>query len=861
MKPRILLISLALLLSIASYADTLTVREWLTVSRPLDMPTFSDSTDPSSLLDADQLDFAALRPREGEFGPGMQSPNGLWKKTPGDATWPHPGFGERSRIGYAAVYVNTPRKQRVRVIARSGGPLTVYLDGKEIGRATSAKDAVCRMEETVTLAHGKSLLLVKAILLPDPVLTYYVAPPLDRLSLSIVPDSGQTGTLQITTDARYSLARFEDLTLFDDVSSPALSPDGKFVAYIRSHYQSDHSKESWLEVMDIERRVVIYVLRPVKGIGHLAFANVLENVLIYTTSEDKGSIIWKMYVPQCEPQIVARDVEGLVKIAFGGGSASRLYFTTDKESSDVQKDYVLLDELEDRLSDWTRTRELFAVPLEGGVVTRITAAGDSFALDEFAPSAETGRLLFTRRLPRLARPYYDTEFWLLDTDKNALRKITSLPIAFETRPLSFTWLPGAREMAFVAAAHFTDPADTVYPSYSQTALYVLDVETGNLRNLTPGSRFSIEEDENRGAVRYNASDGTLWFQAVRGGQIELMRVNVHDPRAEAQPVRTPQPAVTDFDVSASGRCVYVASGPAHPNALCLLDENRWSVLLDPGLELFAQVDMAGFAPWNFVNSAGDTIDGWLYFPPNFAAAATHAWPLVVYFYGGASPRDLRFTYTYHWWVANGYVVYVLNPRGCVGYGEAFAAQHANDWGTLASQDVIEGTQKLLVAVPVLDPHRVGAYGGSYGGFIAMDLATKTDLFAALCSQSGMSNIGSYFGVGEWGFTYGDIALPGSYPWNRRDVFVDKSPLFHADQVRTPLLLMHGSDDRNVPAGESDQMFVALKLLGKNVAYVRFEGEDHGFSKFSNRAAEREILREWFDRYLKSDPTDWNVRWK
>jgi dipeptidyl aminopeptidase/acylaminoacyl peptidase len=494
------------------------------------------------------------------------------------------------------------------------------------------------------------------------------------------------------------------------------------------------------------------------------------------------------------------------------------------------------------------------------VVTRITAAGDSFALDDFAPSAESGRVLFTRRLPKLGRPYYDTEFYLLDTDKSSLHRIATLPIAFETRPLSFTWLPGTREIAFVAAAHFTDPTDTTFPSYSQTALYVLDVETGDLRNLTRGSRFSIEEDEDQGAVRYNASDGTLWFRAIRGAHVDLMRMDV---QGEAVPeiVHTPQPVALDFDLSPNGRCAYIASGPAHPNALCLLDENRWSLLLNPNLELFAQVEMAGFAPWNFVNSAGDTIDGWLYFPPNFAAAAPHRWPLVVYFYGGTSPRDMRFNYTYHWWVANGYVVWVLNPRGCIGYGETFAAQHDNDWGTLASQDIIEGTQKLLTACPSLDPGRVGAYGGSYGGFIAMDLAVKTDLFAALCSQSGISNIGSYFGTGQWGFTYGDLALPGSYPWNRRDVFVDKSPVFHADQVRSPLLLMHGTDDVNVPAGESDQMFVALKLLGKNVAYVRFAGENHIFSKFSNRMAEREILREWFDRYLKADPTDWNERWK
>jgi dipeptidyl aminopeptidase/acylaminoacyl peptidase len=851
MNTRAFFITLGLLLAFDVCAETLPVNAWLTVSRSLDVPVFSDSTNLSSLLNADQLDFASLRPREGEFGPGTFDPHERWKAG-SRAEWPQPAYGSRVRVGYAATYVTSSRNQEVKLRASSRSPFALYVDGKEVGRAVSKSDSGFRLDCPAAFEHGKSLLLVKAILFREE------SPAELQLDFELNPV--QSGTLQVSTDANYTLARFEDLTLFDDVSSPAISRDGKYAAYIRSRYKSDHTRESWLEMIEIENHHVIYSTPPLKKLGNLHFLPSAENILVYTTAGDKGSTIWKMWVPQCVPQMVVREVEDFVKIAFGGGHTPRLYFTTDPESKESDKDYLLLDELEDRLSDWTRTRKLFAVPLEGGVISQVTSANDSFAMDEFAPSAESGRLLFTRRLPKLARPYFDTEFWLLDTDKGSVRLVTSLPIVFETRPLSFVWLPGAREIAFVAAAHFTDPADTVYPSYSQTALYVLDVERGTLRNLTGGSRFSIQEDENRGAVRYNASDGTLYFRAVLGGRVVLMKIATNDPQAEAQIVPTVQPVVSDFDLAQDGGCVFVASGPQSPSALYFRNEDRSTVLCDPDEPLTGKVEQAGLSPWNFVNSSGDTIEGWLYFPPNFAAAS-HQWPLVVYFYGGASPRDLRFTYTYHWWVANGYAVYVLNPRGCVGYGEAFAADLANDWGTRASQDIIEGTRKLLASVPNLDSSRVGAYGGSYGGFIAMDLAVKTDLFAALCSQSGISNISSYFGVGEWGFTYGDLALPGSYPWNRRDVFVDKSPVFHADQVRTPLLLMHGTADVNVPAGESDQMFVAMKLLGKNVAYVRFKGEDHSFSKFSNRVAEREILREWFDRYLRSDPSDWNARWK
>ena len=126
---------------------------------------------------------------------------------------------------------------------------------------------------------------------------------------------------------------------------------------------------------------------------------------------------------------------------------------------------------------------------------------------------------------------------------------------------------------------------------------------------------------------------------------------------------------------------------------------------------------------------------------------------------------------------------------------------------------------------------------------------------------GISNIASYWGGGVWGYTYGDIALAKSFPWNRKDLFTDNSPLFNADKISTPLLLLHGEDDVNVPALESRQMFTALKVLGREVAMVTFPGEDHGIiGKFENYIAHREMMLEWFDKYLKDQPEGWDRRW-
>lgn len=109
----------------------------------------------------------------------------------------------------------------------------------------------------------------------------------------------------------------------------------------------------------------------------------------------------------------------------------------------------------------------------------------------------------------------------------------------------------------------------------------------------------------------------------------------------------------------------------------------------------------------------------------------------------------------------------------------------NDWGLTTTDEIIEGTGRFLDAHPFVDRDRVGCIGASYGGFMTMMLATKTDLFAAAISHAGISALTSYWGEGWWGVDYSSVATSGSYPWNRPDLYVEQSPLFHADRVTTP----------------------------------------------------------------------------
>ena len=199
---------------------------------------------------------------------------------------------------------------------------------------------------------------------------------------------------------------------------------------------------------------------------------------------------------------------------------------------------------------------------------------------------------------------------------------------------------------------------------------------------------------------------------------------------------------------------------------------------------------------------------------------------------------------------------MLQPSGATGFGQEFSAAHVNNWGITVADEIIEGTQKFLEAHPFTDADRVGCAGASYGGFMTMLLMTRTDLFAAAISHAGISSISSYWGEGYWGYSYSAEATAESFPWNSPEIYIGQSPLFHADKINTPLLLITGDSDTNVPPGESIQLYTALEILGRPVELILVKGEDHHIVTYSKRIQWHNTIMAWWDKYLKDQPQWW-----
>ena len=101
-------------------------------------------------------------------------------------------------------------------------------------------------------------------------------------------------------------------------------------------------------------------------------------------------------------------------------------------------------------------------------------------------------------------------------------------------------------------------------------------------------------------------------------------------------------------------------------------------------------------------------------------------------------------------------------------------------------------------------------------------------------------------------------MANSYPWTRKDLYVEQSPLFNADKIHTPLLFLHGDQDHNVPVGESIQMYTALKLLGRPTAMVLVKDQDHHITDYTKRLRWQQTIWAWFARWLQDDPSWWQA---
>ena len=246
-------------------------------------------------------------------------------------------------------------------------------------------------------------------------------------------------------------------------------------------------------------------------------------------------------------------------------------------------------------------------------------------------------------------------------------------------------------------------------------------------------------------------------------------------------------------------------------------------------------------------SGGATVQGWLLPPRNVEPGRRY--PLVVSVHGGPSSAS-----TPGWparWNAvlpsQGYFLFLPNPRGSYGHGEAFTRANVKDFGHGDFADIMKGVDEVVKSAPV-DPDRLGITGWSYGGYMTMWAVTQTNRFKAAVAGAGIVNWQSYYGqnrIDRW-----MVPFFGASVYDDPEVYARSSPITYIKKVKTPTLVLHGDRDSEVPTPQGYEFWHALKTLGVPTELVVYENEGHAILKREHqRDIERRIVA-WFDRYLQ-----------
>ncbi|EED33415.1 peptidase S9, prolyl oligopeptidase active site region [gamma proteobacterium NOR5-3] len=240
--------------------------------------------------------------------------------------------------------------------------------------------------------------------------------------------------------------------------------------------------------------------------------------------------------------------------------------------------------------------------------------------------------------------------------------------------------------------------------------------------------------------------------------------------------------------------------------------------------------------------------------PHATAIAGTAPPLIVSVHGGpTSVAGVSYRPEHYYWTSRGFAVLDLNYRGSTGFGRDYRRALYGQWGITDVEDASAGAA-WLAEQGLADPERLIIRGGSAGGYTTLAVHAFYDTFAAGASYYGVSDIEALAkDTHKFESRYLD-QLIGPYP-ERKDLYVERSPIHHLDGFKAPLLLLQGLDDPIVPPNQSAMIYEALKSRGVPTAYVAFEGESHGFRKAENQIAAREAELYFYAKVLGFAPAD------
>ena len=486
--------------------------------------------------------------------------------------------------------------------------------------------------------------------------------------------------------------------------------------------------------------------------------------------------------------------------------------------------------------------QLFVVPVTGGTPRRIST-GDYNHGGEPSWTPDGQQIyLHAARSGNADHELFPDDIWAFTVATGAAKQITK----GNGPELNPSVSPDGKLIAWTG---FVDKGNAAHI----TSLWVANLDGTNARRLAQGldrnistpewsgnGLVAVVEDGGTSAVYSFGIDGN--YKALTDGKLRLATAYAN---------------AEQMTVARDGRIAITGSSAAQPKEVFVLGPAGLKKLTDTNGSLLAAHPIGAVEEIKYKSFDGKTVQGWIIKPPGFDSAKKY--PLILDIHGGPyAMYGIEFNHQMQIYAAKGYVVLYTNPRGSTGYGEEFANIIHGNYPGDDYQDLMAGVD-AVVAKGYIDPKKLCVTGGSGGGILTAWIVTKTDRFAAAVSQYPVINWFTQAGASDIGLT--TARWMKALPWENPKNYMDHSPLFFADKVKTPTMLITGEEDWRTPIAQSEEFYFALKARKVDTVLVRVPREPHGIRGAfpSHRIAKVEHILGWFEKYvtspaLRSDPS-------
>jgi dipeptidyl aminopeptidase/acylaminoacyl peptidase len=593
--------------------------------------------------------------------------------------------------------------------------------------------------------------------------------------------------------------------------------------------------------------------------------------------------------------LYVRDMEGGQPRRISAGDGTVLAAERDPAWSPDGRQLAFLSDAAQK-----QQRQLYLVPASGGRPRCLTHLKGYVAHVKWSPDGGTIAVLNiadstaaagaveaeVQKSGEVGEHAFEERLLLVDAATGVTRAVTPA----DTYVYEFDWAPDSRRIAIISAKGNGDN------NWWVARLQVVDAASGEMRELfKPSTQIAVPRwaPDGRSVALIQ---GLMSDAGSTGGEIWLVPADGGAPR-NLTPGRGSSPAwlawesrtggllfsesadggsaVCELDVG-TGRVTPLWAGDAKFDcglgtemlSISLARDGKTSAVVlssfDQPPEIWAG-PLGKWAPLTSLNgglrrswgrsekikwkSEGFEVQGWLMYPGTFEQGRRY--PLIVSIHGGPAAQAIA------GWpgpgsfaavlAAEGYFVFVANPRGSYGQGEAFTAANKRDFGYGDFRDIMAGLDQVERTVPI-DESRVGVTGWSYGGYLTMWAVTQTGRFRAAVSGAGVANLLSYYGenqIDEWMIPYF-----GASAYDDPAGYARCSPITFIKNAHTPTLILAGDSDKECPAPQSYEFWHALRTLGVEARLVVYANEGH---HFNNPADAQDLLDrtvDWFGTHLR-----------